>query len=419
MRAANGAGLAANQVGETLRIAVVEVEPGNPRYPYKPPIPLTVVVNPVIEPSTTRWSRSTRAACRCPTCAATVTALRQRPRALPRPRRRRARRGQARADGRHVPARVRPPRRRAVPRPRAATRRRSRPGSSSSASTATTFVERDHASSWSGSARDAATGASWPGSAATRAEPGVLHRGRRATGSRRSTPRRAPPGDADAARRPHAARARQRPLARVPPRAARAHARGRRARSGPGASRCTRSPATLDPDSLPRARARDVRRDGAGRDHVRRRVPLPPPRARRHALRRPERDGRGADRRGARTAGLRITLLDACYLHGGDRALPRRATRATRGPSAVDALAERGAGARSAPRSTASARSTRTPRAVVAEWAASAARRCTPTSPSSRPRTRRASPRTAARRPRCSPTPARSARASPRSTPRT
>jgi peptide deformylase len=50
MRGANGAGLAANQVGETLRIAVVEVRPGNPRYPYKPPVPLTVIVNPVIEP---------------------------------------------------------------------------------------------------------------------------------------------------------------------------------------------------------------------------------------------------------------------------------------------------------------------------------------------------------------------------------
>jgi peptide deformylase len=49
-RAANGAGLAANQVAETLRIAVVEVTEGNPRYPYKPPIPLTVLVNPVIEP---------------------------------------------------------------------------------------------------------------------------------------------------------------------------------------------------------------------------------------------------------------------------------------------------------------------------------------------------------------------------------
>jgi peptide deformylase len=50
-RAANGAGLAANQVGEALRIAVAEVEGVNPRYPYKPPIPLTVMVNPVIEPA--------------------------------------------------------------------------------------------------------------------------------------------------------------------------------------------------------------------------------------------------------------------------------------------------------------------------------------------------------------------------------
>jgi peptide deformylase len=50
MRAASGAGLAANQVHETLRIAVIEVREGNPRYPYKPPIPLTVIVNPVIEP---------------------------------------------------------------------------------------------------------------------------------------------------------------------------------------------------------------------------------------------------------------------------------------------------------------------------------------------------------------------------------
>ena len=50
MRAANGAGLAAPQVGDGRRVAVVEVRPGNPRYPYKPPIPLTIMVNPVIEP---------------------------------------------------------------------------------------------------------------------------------------------------------------------------------------------------------------------------------------------------------------------------------------------------------------------------------------------------------------------------------
>jgi peptide deformylase len=50
MRAASGAGLAANQVGELLRVAVIEVAGTNERYPYKPPIPLTVIVNPVIEP---------------------------------------------------------------------------------------------------------------------------------------------------------------------------------------------------------------------------------------------------------------------------------------------------------------------------------------------------------------------------------
>ncbi|MCB0866190.1 MAG: peptide deformylase [Solirubrobacterales bacterium] len=47
MRAAGGAGIAANQVGETVRIAIAEVG-DNPRYPYKPPIPLTVFVNPEI-----------------------------------------------------------------------------------------------------------------------------------------------------------------------------------------------------------------------------------------------------------------------------------------------------------------------------------------------------------------------------------
>jgi peptide deformylase len=49
MRDANGAGLAAIQVHEPVRIFAVEVQ-DNPRYPYKPNIPLTIVVNPVIEP---------------------------------------------------------------------------------------------------------------------------------------------------------------------------------------------------------------------------------------------------------------------------------------------------------------------------------------------------------------------------------
>ena len=49
MRHANGAGLAANQIAVPMQIAAVEVG-DNPRYPYKPRIPLTVVVNPIIEP---------------------------------------------------------------------------------------------------------------------------------------------------------------------------------------------------------------------------------------------------------------------------------------------------------------------------------------------------------------------------------
>jgi peptide deformylase len=49
MHAAHGAGIAANQIGASARIATIHVD-HNPRYPYKPPIPLTVVVNPVIEP---------------------------------------------------------------------------------------------------------------------------------------------------------------------------------------------------------------------------------------------------------------------------------------------------------------------------------------------------------------------------------
>jgi peptide deformylase len=49
MRAANGAGIAANQIDIPYRLFTVEVSGGNPRYPYKPPIPLTVLINPVIE----------------------------------------------------------------------------------------------------------------------------------------------------------------------------------------------------------------------------------------------------------------------------------------------------------------------------------------------------------------------------------
>ena len=45
---ANGAGIAANQVYESVRLCALHVK-DNPRYPYKPNIPLTILVNPTIE----------------------------------------------------------------------------------------------------------------------------------------------------------------------------------------------------------------------------------------------------------------------------------------------------------------------------------------------------------------------------------
>jgi peptide deformylase len=48
MRANNGAGLAAIQVGVLQRVVVFELE-CNPRYPDAEPVPLTVLVNPEVE----------------------------------------------------------------------------------------------------------------------------------------------------------------------------------------------------------------------------------------------------------------------------------------------------------------------------------------------------------------------------------
>ena len=49
MRHANGAGLAATQVLRHQRICAVEVNK-NPRYPYKPQVPLTILINPMLTP---------------------------------------------------------------------------------------------------------------------------------------------------------------------------------------------------------------------------------------------------------------------------------------------------------------------------------------------------------------------------------
>jgi peptide deformylase len=49
MKEYDGVGLAADQVHQSKQIAVLEVA-DNPRYPEKPPVPLTVLVNPTITP---------------------------------------------------------------------------------------------------------------------------------------------------------------------------------------------------------------------------------------------------------------------------------------------------------------------------------------------------------------------------------
>ncbi len=49
MHDADGAGLAAPQVYESLQLCVIEVDK-NPRYPQFEPIPLTVLINPIITP---------------------------------------------------------------------------------------------------------------------------------------------------------------------------------------------------------------------------------------------------------------------------------------------------------------------------------------------------------------------------------
>jgi len=50
MRAANGAGLAAPQIGVDLQLVVFGGTQANPRYPNRPLVPLTVLANPRITP---------------------------------------------------------------------------------------------------------------------------------------------------------------------------------------------------------------------------------------------------------------------------------------------------------------------------------------------------------------------------------
>jgi peptide deformylase len=49
MREQNGAGLAAPQIGVSLRVVIFGVE-ANPRYPQAEPVPFTVLINPTLTP---------------------------------------------------------------------------------------------------------------------------------------------------------------------------------------------------------------------------------------------------------------------------------------------------------------------------------------------------------------------------------
>ncbi|MDD2882349.1 MAG: peptide deformylase [Rhodoferax sp.] len=50
MRAADGAGLAAPQIGVDLQVVIFGTDSSNPRYPDAPLVPRTVLINPVITP---------------------------------------------------------------------------------------------------------------------------------------------------------------------------------------------------------------------------------------------------------------------------------------------------------------------------------------------------------------------------------
>ena len=50
LREANGAGLAAPQIGVGLRVVIFGFSAGNARYPNAPKVPETILINPLLEP---------------------------------------------------------------------------------------------------------------------------------------------------------------------------------------------------------------------------------------------------------------------------------------------------------------------------------------------------------------------------------
>src|ERR1035437_5076330 len=62
MHAADGAGLAAPQIGVDLQVVIFGTNTVNPRYPQAPPVPRTVLINPSIKPLTPSENDLTEAA---------------------------------------------------------------------------------------------------------------------------------------------------------------------------------------------------------------------------------------------------------------------------------------------------------------------------------------------------------------------
>ena len=75
MRDADGAGLAAPQIGVPLRVVIFSVE-ANPRYPDAEPVPYTELVNPVLTPLADEEEDGWEGACRCLDSAAWCRASR-------------------------------------------------------------------------------------------------------------------------------------------------------------------------------------------------------------------------------------------------------------------------------------------------------------------------------------------------------
>ena len=73
MRAADGAGLAAPQIGVPLRVVIFgysDAAPPNLRYPLAELPPETILINPELTLLTTRQKKVGKAAYRCPACVA-------------------------------------------------------------------------------------------------------------------------------------------------------------------------------------------------------------------------------------------------------------------------------------------------------------------------------------------------------------